>query len=210
MVCAMRTVEAWATGPVSVPTATVDTMASNSDPWRPRQLHPSIEDAMPPATGKPTILPGVTPSWPGHEYGRTPIPAPAPSTPGLPGGVLRTRAELEALRDDAARQFHAGEPARVQLDEDEYEVRRPGTFAQGVWAVSACLLGELQSAPISGETHDYPYTVRQVGREEIHGVDRLEGNDWPDIDRDYALAVRDTVRWATSAWKNRPVPPAAA
>lgn len=167
---------------------------------------------MPPATGKPTILPGVTPFWPGHEYGPTPVPTPAPSTPGLPGGVRRTRAELEALRDDATREFHVGEHARVQLDEDEdeYDVRRPGTFAHGVWAVAAWLLGELHNAPISGETHDYPYTVRQVGREETHAVDRLEGNDWPDVEQDYALAVRDTVRWATSTWKNRPVPPAAA
>src|SRR5690606_31389643 len=94
------------TGPVSVPAATVDTMASNSDPWRPRRLHPPIDDLLPPA-GKPGILPGVTPSWPGHEYGPTPVPAPAPSIPGLPEGVRRTRAELEALRDDAARQFHA-------------------------------------------------------------------------------------------------------
>ncbi|MCP8709466.1 hypothetical protein [Streptomyces sp. AC04842] len=187
-------------------------MASNSDPWRPRRLHPSIEDVMPPATGKPTILPGVTPSWPGHEYGPTPIPAPAPSTPGLPGGVRRTRAELEALRDDAARQFHAGEHARVQLDEDEdeYDVRRPASFAQGVWAVAAWLLGELQNAPISGETHDYPYTPLQVGDEKTHARDCLEGNDWPDVDRDYALGVRDAVRWASFDWKSRPVPPAAA
>ncbi|MDX2843666.1 hypothetical protein PV377_32795 [Streptomyces ipomoeae] len=186
-------------------------MASNSDPWRPRRLHPPIDDLLPPA-GKPGILPGVTPSWPGHEYGPTPVPAPAPSIPGLPEGVRRTRAELEALRDDAARQFHAGEHARVQLDEDEdeYDVRRPAPFAQGVWAVVAWLLGELQNAPISGETHDYPYTVRQVGREKTHARDCLEGNDWPDVDRDYALGVREAVRWALFEWKSRPVPPAAA
>ncbi len=163
---------------------------------------------MPPAAGKPAILPGVTPSWPGHEYGPTPIPAPTPSTSGLPEGVHRTREELEALRDDAARQFHAGEHARVQLDEDEdeYHVRRAASFAQGVWAVAAWTLGELQNAPISGETYGYPYTVRQVGLEKTHAVDRLEGNDWPDVDPDYALGVRDAVRWALFDWKNRPVP----
>ena len=90
------------------------------------------------------------------------------------------------LRTDAAREFHAGEHARVQLDEDEdeYRVRRPASFAQGVWVVSAWLLGELQNAPISGETHDYPYTARQVGDERTHARDCLEGNDWPDVDRD--------------------------
>ncbi|SMQ21975.1 hypothetical protein SAMN06272771_7704 [Streptomyces sp. Ag82_O1-12] len=99
---------------------------------------------------------------------------------------------------------------QLDEDEDEYDVRRPGTFAQGVWAVVAWLLGELENAPISGETHDYPYTVRQVGREQTHARDCLEGNDWPDVDRDYALGVREAVRWALFEWKNRPVPPAAA
>ncbi|MCX4707163.1 hypothetical protein [Streptomyces sp. NBC_01373] len=183
-------------------------MASNSDPWRPRRLHPSIEDVLP-VPERPAILPGVTPSWPGHEYGPTPVPAPAPSTPGLPEGVRRTRAELEALRDDAALQFHAGEHARVQLDEDEYDVRRPASFAQGVWAVAAWLLGELQNAPISGETHDYPYTKREVGRESVRAEDCVEGNDWPDVDRDYAAGVKQAVGWTFWDWKERPVPAAA-
>ncbi|MEJ8662289.1 hypothetical protein [Streptomyces sp. MS1.AVA.4] len=183
-------------------------MASNSDSWRPRRLHPPIDDVMPPP-GKPGILPGVTPSWPGHEYGPTPVPAPAPTTLGLPGGVRRTREELEALRDDAARQFHAGEHARVQLDEDdEYHVRRPAAAAQGVWAVAAWLLGELQNAPISGETHDYPYAKRDVGKESVHARDCMEGNDWPDVDRDYAAAVDYTVGWAFWPDEERPVPKA--
>jgi hypothetical protein len=193
---------------VSVPAATVDLMASNSDPWRPRRLHPSVSDVLP-VSERPTIAPGATPQWPGHEYGPTPVPAPPPSTPGLPGGVRRTRAELEALRDDAAREFHAGENARVEVDEDD-QVRRPVTAAQGVWAVAAWLLGELQNAPVSGETHDYPYTNRQVGAERTHAIDRLEGNDWPDVDRDYAAGVKYTVGWAMWTWEERrPVPAAA-
>ncbi|KJK34533.1 hypothetical protein UK15_35570 [Streptomyces variegatus] len=99
---------------------------------------------------------------------------------------------------------------QLDEDEDEYDVRRPASFAQGVWAVAAWLLGELQNAPISGETHDYPYTVRQVGREQTHARDCLEGNDCPDVDRDYALGVREAVRWVLFEWKTRPVPPAAA
>ncbi|WP_158839127.1 hypothetical protein [Streptomyces sp. NRRL S-1022] len=186
-------------------------MASSSESqWHPRRLHPPVSDVLP-VPERPTIAPGATPSWPGHEYGPTRIPTPAPSTPGLPGGVRRTREELEALRDDAARQFHVGEQALVQLDEDEdeYDVSRPAWFAQGVWAVTAWLLGELQNAPISGEVHDYPYTVRQVGLEKTHAIDRLEGNDWPDVDRDYALGVREAVRWALFVGKARPVPAAA-
>ncbi|MFF8432432.1 hypothetical protein ACF07Y_46440 [Streptomyces sp. NPDC016566] len=185
-------------------------MASTSDPWRPRRLHPPVSDVLP-APEHPTIAPGATPSWPGHEYGPTPVPPPVPSTPGLPEGVRRTRTELEALRDDAAREFHAGEHARVQLDEDdEYQVRRPAVAAQGVWAVAAWLLGELQSAPISGETHEYPYTALQVGDEKTHAIDCLQGSDWPDVDHDYAAGVRHTVGWAFWDWKARPVPPAAA
>lgn len=98
---------------------------------------------------------------------------------------------------------------QLDEDEDEYHVRRPASFAQGVWVVAAWLLGELQNAPISGETHDYPYTALQVGDERTHARDRLEGNDWPDADPDYALGVRDAVRWALFDWKNRPVPAAA-
>lgn len=185
-------------------------MASNSESsWRPRRLHPSIEDVLP-VPEHPTILPGVTPSWPGHEYGPSPIPAPAPSTPGLPGGVRRTREELESLRDDAAREFQAGEHARVQLEGSAgYHVREPSRVARGAWAVAAWLLGELPNAPISGETHDYPYTNLQVGDERTHARDCLEGNDWPDVDRDYAVGVEYTVGWAFWPDEHRPVPAAA-
>ena len=97
----------------------------------------------------------------------------------------------------------------MQLDEDHH-IRRPAAAAQGVWAVAAWLLGELQNAPISGETYDYPYTKREVGRESVRAQDCVEGNDWPDVDRDYAAAVDHTVGWAFFDWKKRPVPPAAA
>ncbi|MGW2426033.1 hypothetical protein ACWC0C_43655 [Streptomyces sp. NPDC001709] len=89
-------------------------------------------------------------------------------------------------------------------------MRRPAAAAQGVWAVVAWLLGELQNAPISGETYDYPYTKREVGRESVRAQDCVEGNDWPDIDRDYAAAVDYTVGWVFFDWKKRPVPLAAA
>ncbi|MER5511540.1 hypothetical protein ABT052_40445 [Streptomyces sp. NPDC002766] len=89
---------------------------------------------------------------------------------------------------------------------DDYRVRRPFAAAQGVWAVAAWLLGELQSAPISGETHDYPYTKREVGKESVHARDCIEGNDWPDLDRDYAAAVDYTVGWAFWPDEERPVP----
>ncbi|WP_393101430.1 hypothetical protein [Streptomyces sp. LN325] len=96
----------------------------------------------------------------------------------------------------------------MELDEDEeYRVRRTATAAQGVWAAVAWLLGELQNAPISGETHDYPYTAHQVGDERTHAIDCLEGNDWPDVDRDYAAGVKYTVGWAMWTWEERrPVP----
>ncbi|MFE4777837.1 hypothetical protein [Streptomyces sp. NPDC056713] len=181
---------------------------ASTDPGRPRRLHPSIEDVLP-VPGNPTIAPGATPSWPGHEYGPTPVPAPKPSTPGLPGGVRRTRAELEALRDDAARQYHAGEQAQVEVDEDDHRVRHPAAAAHGVWAVAAWLLGELQNAPISGETYEYPFTKREFGRESVHARDCLEGNDWPDLDKDYAAGVKAAVGWAFWDWKTRPVPPPA-
>jgi hypothetical protein len=78
-----------------------------------------------------------------------------------------------------------------------------------VWAASAWLLGELQNAPISGEAYDYPYTKREVGAESVHARDCLEGNDWPDVDRDYAAGVQQAVKWSMWHWKARPVPAAA-
>ncbi|WP_306324156.1 MULTISPECIES: hypothetical protein [unclassified Streptomyces] len=180
---------------------------ASTDPSRPRRLHRPIDDLMPAPKPK-GIAPGATPSWPGHEYGPTPMPKPQPDLPGMPGGVRRTRPELEALRDDAARQSRAGEHAQVRIEDDDHRVRRAAAAAHGVWTVAGWLLGELPNAPISGETLDYPYTVLEVGRERTHARDCLEGNDWPDLDRDYAVGVKAAVAWAIWEWKDRPVPSA--
>ncbi|MFD4143053.1 hypothetical protein [Streptomyces sp. NPDC058572] len=91
----------------------------------------------------------------------------------------------------------------------EADVRRSAAAAHGVWAVAAWLLGELQAAPISQEWHEYPYTSRQVGLERTHARDCIEGNDWPDVDPDYAAGVRYTVGWAFWPDEERPVPAAA-
>ncbi|WP_433573964.1 hypothetical protein [Streptomyces sp. CA-251247] len=179
-------------------------MASSSAPWtgnKPRRLHAPLDLDTP----KSTPLPGTTPKWPGHEYGSTLVPAKDPSTPGLPGNVRRSRAELESLRDDAARQFHTGADAQLHR---EIDVRRPAAAAEGVWAVASWLLGEVLYAPLSGERYEYPYTERQVGLERTHARDCIEGNDWPDVDADYAAGVRYTVGWAIWPDEERPVPAA--
>src|SRR5690606_40006684 len=116
-------------------------MASSSDPWSERRQSPhgpvdpsqrSVSQILG-TPERPTILPGATPQWPGHEYGNTVPPRPEP-IPGVPGAVRRQRAELEALRDDAARQYHAGEAARVQVYANH---RKEAAVAQGVWAAAA-------------------------------------------------------------------------
>lgn len=181
-------------------------MASSSehDGHGPRRLHQSIGDVLR-TPERPQPAAGTTPQWPGHEYGPTPVPAKAPGTPGLPEGVRRSRQELESIRDDAAREFHASDDARVHV---EVEVRQAKAAAHGVWATAAWLLGELQAAPISQEWYEYPYTNRQVGLERTHARDRIDGNDWPDVDRDYAAGVQYTVGWSFWPDEERPVPPA--
>ncbi|MGW7222454.1 hypothetical protein [Streptomyces sp. NPDC054826] len=188
-------------------------MASSSDPWSERRQAPhgpvdpsqrSVSEILG-TPERPTILPGATPQWPGHEYGNTVPPKPAP-IPGVPGAVRRQRAELEALRDDAARQYHAGEAARVQVYANH---RKEAAVAQGVWAAAAWLLGELQASPISREAYTYPYTAREVGREETRARDCIERNAWHEVDEDYAAGVLHGLEWATSTEKQRPVPTAA-
>src|SRR5690606_16982212 len=81
------------------------------------------------------------------------------------------RPEPEPLRDDAARKDHAGEAARAQVYANH---RKEAAVAQGVWAAAAWLLGELQASPISREAYTYPYTAREVGREETRARDCIE------------------------------------
>ncbi|MFJ2477218.1 hypothetical protein ACIOWI_30300 [Streptomyces sp. NPDC087659] len=185
-------------------------MATSSDPWseRPQALHRPAE---PPQRSiseilgtpeRPTILPGATPQWPGHEYGTTYVPPKPEPIPGVPGAVRRQRAELEDLRDDAARQYRAGDAARVEVYANH---RKDAAVAQGVWAATSWLLGELEASPISQETHEYPYTAREVGREETRALDCVERNAWQDVDEDYGAGVLSALEWATSTSRPRPV-----
>ncbi|TFE54687.1 hypothetical protein E3E14_07080 [Streptomyces sp. ICN441] len=185
-------------------------MASSSDPWSERPQAPH-RPAEPPQRSiseilgtpeRPKILPGVTPSWPGHEYGTNSAPPRHEPIPGVPGAVRRQRAELEALRDDAARQYRAGDAARVEVYANH---RKDAAVAHGVWAAAAWLLGELEASPISQETYAYPYTAREVGREETRALDCVERNAWRDVDEDYGAGVLSALEWATSTSRPRPV-----
>lgn len=185
-------------------------MASSSNPWseRPEATHRPAE---PPQRSiseilgtpeRPTILPGATPQWPGHEYGTNAAPPRREPIPGVPGAVRRQRAELEALRDDAASQCRAGDAARVEVYANH---RKDAAVAQGVWAAAAWLLGELEASPICQETYAYPYTAREVGREKTRALDCVERNAWQDVDEDYGAGVLSALEWATSTSRPRPV-----
>ncbi|MFJ4343548.1 hypothetical protein [Streptomyces sp. NPDC088915] len=179
-------------------------MASSSEPWNEHRQVPVSEILGTPE--RPTILPGAAAQWPGHEYGSTPMPPKPAPIPGVPGAVRRQRTELEQLRDDAARQYHAGEAARVEV----YANRgKDAAVAHGVWAAAAWLLGELQASPISSEAYTYPYTAREVGREKTRALDCIERNAWQSVDEDYGAGVLHALEWATNTEKQRPVPPAA-
>ncbi|MEU4359287.1 hypothetical protein [Streptomyces virginiae] len=178
-------------------------MASNA--WNEQPPRRSVSEILG-TPEQPQILPGATPQWPGHEYGTPQAPPKPEAIPGVPGAVRRQRQELESLRDDAARQYHAGDAAQVEVYANH---RKEAAVAQGVWAAAAWLLGELQSSPVSREAYTYPYTAREVGREKTRALDCIERNAWTDVDEDYGAGVLHALDWATSTTKKRPVPAAA-
>lgn len=109
------------------------------------------------------------------------------------------------LRDAADEQQHNAQDARVDVETSGGRLSAAAA-ASGIWHTMRWLLGEHHDGPISGETYEYPYTVREVGREHTRALDAVEGNAWHDVDADYAAGVRHAIGWAFWDHKSRPIP----
>ncbi|MFD3907824.1 hypothetical protein ACFXOL_11055 [Streptomyces californicus] len=136
-------------------------------------------------------------SW--WNPGGTQPPAPSTGPQPLPSSVVRSRAELEKLRDDAL----AAQPR------DPGDARMSWCSPDGVAGAleaivhtSRWLLGERERAPITRELYDYPDLP--VGRIAGRATDAIF-EDNSEIPEWYAGGVRRTVEWATNAAKERPI-----
>jgi hypothetical protein len=139
---------------------------------------------------------------PGWEGTKTPVPAAESAAPArdLPEGIIRTRQELEQLRDDAqARQggdpLYAGtiwcSPAGVP------------SALEGVLDTTRWLLGERPYAPFSREVSVYPDLP--VSQARLDAEDCIFEYRWHDVSEWYAGGVRRTIDWARAAEEERPL-----
>jgi hypothetical protein len=137
---------------------------------------------------------------------------------GVPANVIKTREELESLRDDALRlQRDAGgiHPELPWLPPNSEDEGLRGILNSVRW-----LLGEIDTFPITDELHVRPVagllpscspgpdglpTVRQIGREKQGAEDAiLRNGHFRLIPEWYAAGTLRTLEWATL----NPDPPA--
>ncbi|MFG3229910.1 hypothetical protein ACGF07_34695 [Kitasatospora sp. NPDC048194] len=118
--------------------------------------------------------------------------------------VIRSRAELEQLRDDARDELGATEETFRMM---WLNPRHRGEGVSGVLNAVLWLLGERQLAPISSELLETPLpATRQIGREQTHAEDRVFGRAWrEECTESYAGAVLRTLEWSHIATRDRPI-----
>ncbi|MFE5730244.1 hypothetical protein ACFQ7A_04930 [Streptomyces sp. NPDC056528] len=119
-------------------------------------------------------------------------PTQAPAAQTLPPRVVRTRPELERLRDDAL----ASQP--LQPGDVRMLWCSPEGVASALEAVvhtTRWLLGEREWAPISRDL--YPYPDLPVARVRLHAEDAIFGYKWHETSEWYAGGVKRTIEWAT-------------
>ncbi|MFB7677871.1 hypothetical protein ACFC26_41375 [Kitasatospora purpeofusca] len=121
--------------------------------------------------------------------------------------MIRSRAELEALRDDARRLLESPGP-HYQLAWLDPRYVHDGL--SGVLNVVQWLLGERDAAPISGDQREAEeLTVRDVGREKIRSEDCVYRRAWTGLTEWYGGGALRTFEWATithAGGKPRPIP----
>ncbi len=138
---------------------------------------------------------------------------PRPSTPpavppvtGVPEVVIRSRAELEALRDDAEAELAATEETFRLMWLDP---RHKGEGLTGILNAVRWLLGERELAPMSNEVEPenrLPAT-RSIGREQTSAEDRVmrQGRAFMDLTEWYAGGVLRTLEWSHIEKRPRPI-----
>jgi hypothetical protein len=137
------------------------------------------------------------------------MPAAPPPPAPLPDFIVRSREEVERLRDDAKAEMELGDwgdnlEALAAGRRVTVHAAHPQLMAEGVYEMCRWLLGERDDGPITREISSCPPTQAEVGREVSTAQDVIErlsvfrpgGPRWQDPHEDYACGVRNTVRWA--------------
>ncbi|MQS18008.1 hypothetical protein F7Q99_39125 [Streptomyces kaniharaensis] len=153
------------------------------------------------------VPPAVAPYTVPGGAGVPPMPSAPPAVPlptGVPEVVIRSRAELEQLRDDARQELAATEESFRAMWLDP---RHRGEGLTGVLNAVLWLLGERPLAPMSNEVEDSPLPVtRSIGREQIHAEDRVFGRAWREERTEwYAGGVLRTLEWSHIQGRDRPI-----
>ncbi|MFD8706822.1 hypothetical protein ACFV1W_30180 [Kitasatospora sp. NPDC059648] len=149
----------------------------------------------------PPVAPYTVPG--GASVPPRPAAAPRPVPTGVPEVVVRTRAELEALRADAEQELAATEETWRMMWLDP---RHRGQALSGILNAVRWLLGEREPAPISSEVDDGPLpATRSIGRERIHAEDRVFGRAWPELPEWYAAGVLRALEWSFIQERDRPI-----
>lgn len=127
-------------------------------------------------------------------------PTHAPAAPTLPPRVVRSRSELEKLRDDAlaSQPLEPGDARMIWVSPDGV-----ASALEAIIHTTRWLLGEREWAPISRELYAYPDLPVALIR--THAEDAIFGYKWADTSEWYAGGVKRTVQWATSADEERPI-----
>jgi hypothetical protein len=127
-------------------------------------------------------------------------PTHAPAATTLPPRVIRSRGELEKLRDDAlaSQSLQPGDVRMIWCSPDGV-----ASALEAIIHTTRWLLGEREWAPISREMYAYPDLPVPLIR--THAEDAIFGYKWTETSEWYAGGVKRTVVWATSADEERPI-----
>jgi hypothetical protein len=129
------------------------------------------------------------------------LPEPAPAS-DLPPRVIRTRQQLEELREDAIASQPIDDPLRVQIYPECSPAGLPSAL-EGIIDTTRWLLGERLYAPISLEAEPYPDL--SLGKVWTAAEDCIFEYAWHDVSEWYAGGVQRTITWARSDEESRPL-----
>jgi len=175
---------------------------SGSVPSRPGPFQVTVPQAPP----RPPY--SVPPGTPPRPVSPPAAPATAAVPTDVPQGVIRTRAELESLRDDARRLLDTPGP---HFELPWLDSRFDHDGISGVLNAVTWLLGERELAPISNDLREQVLPpIREIGRESIRAEDCIYRRKWTELTEWYGGGVLRTLDWATvehKGGKPRPIQP---
>ncbi|WP_431684158.1 hypothetical protein [Kitasatospora sp. KL5] len=194
-------------------------MNASPGPWEIGPVPPGTGGAFhlpPPTPRQPYTVPAGAPPMPSAP----PVYSPSEPAPrdAVPEGVIRTRAELESLRDDALEMLEAGhnDDFRIMWVAGPHDLREA---LRGILNAARWLLGETTSMPIMDERPERERRERRGGNDpDENGLptkgqifyERRDAEEAEEgfirLQRYYAGGVRKTLSWATYEHEDDPRP----